>query len=86
MQNFNLDVLGVEISFKADADPARLELAKQMLENRYDILKQHGRHLSKEKLLTFLSLALADDLVVLQEKLNVLEEKAQEILTKIEKA
>ncbi|MDR2892456.1 MAG: cell division protein ZapA [Deltaproteobacteria bacterium] len=84
MQTFTLDVLGLEISFKADADPARLEQARQMLNKRYDILKQHGRHLSKEKLLTFLALALADDLLVLTEKLETAGDKVQEIVTKIE--
>lgn len=84
MRNFTLDVLGLEISFKADADPARLEQARQMLDKRYEILKQHGRHLSKEKLLTFLALALADDLLVLTEKLDLTGEKIQEIVTKIE--
>lgn len=84
MQHFNLVILGTEISFKADADPARLEQAKRMLDDRFNILKQHGKHLSKEKLLTFLSLALADDLLVLQEKLAKVEEKTREIVTKIE--
>lgn len=84
MQNFTLDVLGLEISFKADADPARLEQARQMLDKRFEILKQHGRHLSKEKLLTFLALALADDLLVTTEKLEAAEDKVQEIVTRIE--
>ena len=84
MQNFTLDVLGLEISFKADADPARLEQARQMLDKRFEILKQHGRHLSKEKLLTFLALALADDLLVMSEKLETAEERVREIVTKIE--
>ncbi|MDL2306535.1 cell division protein ZapA [Desulfovibrio sp. OttesenSCG-928-C06] len=84
MQNFTLDVLGLEISFKADADPARLEQARQMLDKRFEILKQHGRHLSKEKLLTFLALALADDLLVMTEKLDTAEERIQDIVTKIE--
>ena len=84
MQSFNLNVLGLELSFKADADPARLEQAKQMLDNRFGILKQHGGHLSKEKLLAFLALALADDLLVLTEKLGITDEKAREIVRKIE--
>lgn len=86
LQDYNLDVLGVEISFKANADPARLEQARQMLNKRYDVLRQHGRHLSKEKLLTFLALALADDLIVMGDELENTRLKVREILNKIENA
>ncbi len=84
MQNHTLDVLGLELSFKADADPVRLEQARQMLENRFSILRQHGRHLSKEKLLTFLALALADDLIESQEEISAAEKKVQKIMTEID--
>lgn len=85
MQNYKLEVLGQDISFKANADQERLEQARQMLDNRYSILKQHGRHLSKEKLLTFLALALADDLLALQADYNNAKEKARKIMTKLER-
>lgn len=84
MQNYSLDVLGLELSFRADADPSRLEQARQMLENRYAILRQHGRHLSKEKLLTFLALALADDLIESQMEKTQTENKVQKIMTLID--
>ncbi|MDR1126094.1 MAG: cell division protein ZapA [Deltaproteobacteria bacterium] len=84
MQSFTINVLGLELSFKANADPAKLEQAKQMLDKRFEILKQHGGHLSKEKLLAFLALALADDLLVLTEKLDTADERTREIMRKIE--
>ncbi|MDL2285250.1 cell division protein ZapA [Desulfovibrio sp. OttesenSCG-928-F07] len=84
MQNYTLDVLGLELSFKANADPERLEQARQMLEKRFAILKQHGRHHSKEKLLTFLALALADDLIALHEETNGTEQKIKKIMTQID--
>lgn len=84
MQNYSLDVLGLELTFKADADPQRLEQARQMLENRFAILKEHGRHLSKEKLLTFLALALADDLIESGEERQDTEKKVQKIMTLID--
>lgn len=84
MQNYSLDVLGLELSFKADADPQRLELARQMLENRFAILREHGRHLSKEKLLTFLALALADDLIETQEAQEDTGKRVQKIMTLID--
>lgn len=84
MQNYSLDVLGQELSFRADADSQRLEQARQMLENRYAILKEHGRHLSKEKLLTFVALALADDLIENQVEREDTEKKVQKIMTLID--
>lgn len=84
MQNYSLDVLGLELTFKADADPQRLEQARQMLENRFAVLREHGRHLSKEKLLTFLALALADDLIENAEERRDTEKKVQKIMTQID--
>lgn len=86
MQNYSLDVLGLEINFKADADPQRLEQARKMLENRFAVLKEHGRHLSKEKLLTFLALALADDLLEIQDLQQDTDQKVQKIITLIDKS
>lgn len=85
MQSYQLEVLGHDLSFKADADPERLEQARQMLEERFNILRQHGRHISKEKLLAFLALALADDLIKLQHEKDKTARKVQEITTKLEK-
>ena len=84
MQNYSLDMLGLELTFKADADPHRLEQARQMLESRFAVLRQHGRHLSKEKLLTFLALALADDLIESQEVLGKVDGKVRKIMTEID--
>jgi cell division protein ZapA len=84
MQHFTVHVLGLDISFKADADPDRLEQAIEMLVKRVKILEQHSRQISKEKLLILLALALADDLLVLAEQMKITEAKVQEIVKKIE--
>jgi cell division protein ZapA len=84
MQHFTVHVLGLDISFKADADPDRLEQAIEMLDKRVKILEQHSRQISKEKLLILLALALADDLLVLAEQMKITEAKVQEIVKKIE--
>ncbi|MDR2050732.1 MAG: cell division protein ZapA [Deltaproteobacteria bacterium] len=85
MQNHSLNVLGQVLSFKAEVDPDRLKEARQMLENRFAILKRHGRTIiSKEKLLTFLALALADDLLQSQEELREAEKKVWKIMTQID--
>ena len=86
MRSHTLEVLGLEVSFKAEADPQRIERAKALLEERYNRLIRNGGHLSKEKLLTFLALALADDVILLQEEQAETEKKVKRLLTSIENA
>lgn len=68
MQTLSHNVLGLDVNFRADADPVRVEKACALLEERHRRLTEQGRILSKEKLLTFIALSLADDLVILQEE------------------
>lgn len=84
MRSFNLTVLGLEVSFKAEADPKRVESAKALVEERFDRLKFHGRQLSKEKLLTFLVLGLADDLLQANRRNEEMRERVASVLVKIE--
>lgn len=84
MRSFNLTVLGLEVSFKAEADPKRVESAKALVEERFDRLKFHGRQLSKEKLLTFLVLGLADDLLQANRRNDETRERIAAMLAKIE--
>ena len=86
MAHYNFNVLGQAVSFRAEADPARIEQARLLLEERYDKLQQHGKQLSKEKLLTFLTLALADDLLQAREEMETSEKKLQSILDAITSA
>lgn len=80
MAHYNFNVLGQDVSFKADADPKRIERARELLEQRYGNLQQHGKQLSREKLLTFLALALADDMLQASEKMEESKKKVQSIL------
>jgi Cell division protein ZapA. len=80
MAHYNFTVLGQDVSFKAEADPIRIEQARVLLEERYEKLQQHGKQLSKEKLLTFLALALADDMLQAREEMQKSEQKVQSIL------
>lgn len=84
MRSHSLNVLGLEVSFKAEADPRRIEGARLLLEERFEKLRQHGSNLSKEKVLTFLALALADDYLVLKEDLKASEAKVRDLLDRIE--
>ncbi len=85
MQSHSLNVLGLDVSFKAEADPKRVERALALLEERYAKLSQHGGHLSKEKLLTYLALALADDVLSMQDEKNGMQCKLTQLLANIEK-
>lgn len=86
MRNHSLTIMGLEVSFKAEADPVRVERAKTLLEERYEKLTRHGGQISKEKLLTFLALSLADDLIALQDEKDKTQEHINRLLTGIEKA
>ena len=86
MAHYNFNVLGIDVSFKAEADPKRIEQARVLLEERYDKLQQHGKALTKEKLLTFLALALADDMILAREELEKSEKRLQSILDTMETA
>ena len=86
MRSFNLTVLGLEVSFKAEADPKRVESAKALVEERFDRLKFHGRQLSKEKLLTFLVLGLADDLLQSTQQKDEMRTRMEALLAKIEES
>ena len=86
MPSYTLSVLDLDVSFKAQADHERVQAAKELLEDRYKELTQHGRRLSKEKLLTFLALGLADDLLQNMQRLEELEERLTGIASMIEQA
>ncbi|SBV94579.1 conserved hypothetical protein [uncultured delta proteobacterium] len=83
MAHYNFNVLGQDVSFRAEADPTRIEQARVLLEERYNKLQQHGKQLSKEKLLTFLALALADDMLQAREEMKKSEQKVQSILERL---
>jgi cell division protein ZapA len=86
MHSHTLEVLGLELSFKVEADPVRIERAKSLLDERYARLAQRGGLLSKEKLLAFLALSLADDVLLLQEEKAEAMKRIEDILGKMEKA
>ena len=82
MPRFNLTLLGLELSFKADASKERVERAQELVEERARDLKKDGNEISKERLLTFLVLTLADDYLESQDKLENLEKRLTDLLEK----
>lgn len=86
MRSHTLEVLGLEVSFKAEADPRRIERARALLDERYAKLARHSAQLGKEKLLTFLALSLADDVLLMQDEKGEATRRVRELLAGIEKA
>jgi cell division protein ZapA len=82
MPRYTLNLFGLDISFKTDAESDRIEAAQALLEKRFKDLTTGAGDLSKEKALTFLLLSLADDYLVGTAKMARLEEKIGEILEK----
>jgi len=80
MPRYTVPVLGLEITFKTDADKERIEAAKDVLEERFDELVRGGKDVSREKLLTCLALSLADDYLEHSRKLETMEEKINALL------
>lgn len=86
-QSYNLTVLGHEIAFRPGADMERAKSAVDMLEKRYagqKMRSQGGQ--SKDILLTFLALGLADDLLQLKKKQSLTDARIESLVEKIEKS
>ncbi len=85
MSGYNINILGLDLIFRTDAGPERVEQASKLLEERFAELEQRGNKLSKERLLVFLALSLADDYLHSDQKLLDLEAKVDGLLQKIER-
>ena len=84
MPGYNLNILGLDLTFRTEADPERVERARKLLEERFAVLEERGSKLSKERLLVFLALGLADDYLYSDQKLQVLQGRVNELLQKID--
>ncbi len=84
MQEYNLSLLGLDIAFRAEVEAERVQNAKQLVEERFEKLKARGERSSKELLLTFLVLGLADDLLQSNKHVGDVQERVAALLKKIE--
>ena len=85
MPSYNVSILGFELSFKTDAQAQRVESARELVEQRYNnMLKAGGKALGKEKLLAYVALGLADDVLMSNQRLDDLESRVGALLTKID--
>jgi len=84
IREFNLSVLGTTVSFRAGADPKRVEKAVALLEEQYEKIGTHGGRGDKETLLIFLAIGLADDLLQSHQQLIDVQKRIDNLLNKID--
>ncbi|EPR32885.1 protein of unknown function DUF710 [Alkalidesulfovibrio alkalitolerans DSM 16529] len=80
MPQYTLNVLGLEIRFKTDADEGRVDAAKALVEDLFNQISQGGKNINKEILLTVLALSLADDVLQAKSELRSIESKLGSLL------
>ncbi|QCC85241.1 cell division protein ZapA [Desulfovibrio desulfuricans] len=83
----NLTVLGLSIAFKPGADMRRVQEAVRLVEDRFadQKLRFHGGQ-TKDILLTFIALGLADDLLQSQKEQTDVQNRVSALLSKIEES
>ncbi len=86
MRGFKFTILGVEISFRADADPIELEKAKCYVEELAQQLKSGGNQPNRDKLLMVLALGVAYDLLQTKNKLEDVEARLERLFNNIDES
>lgn len=82
----DLTVLGVRVAFKPGADMDRVQEAVRLVEERFaDQQLRFHRGQTKDILLTFLALGLADDLLQSKKRLADIQDHLSAVLSKIER-
>lgn len=85
MQTYNLNIFGLEASFKTEAEPERVQKACTYAETLYEALKLHGSHLGRDRLLTILILGITDDLLQLKQQTALRDSRLKALLEFIDK-
>lgn len=80
-------VLGLDISFKTGTDMDRVKEAAALIEKMYADQKRRARgKQTKDSLLTYVALGLADELLKMKIWREQVEERLDSLLAKIEKS
>lgn len=86
-QPTKINVLGLEIAFRPGADMERVKFAVKLIEDRYADQKARMRESqSKDVLLTFLALGLADELLQMKTIQGQTQTRISSLVAKIEKS
>lgn len=80
MPSYNLNLCDMQIAFRTEADPERVERARAYVDERYSRVKMHGGQAGRDKLLVMLLFSMADDLLELQEKRSIADSRLDALL------
>lgn len=80
MHSYHLDLCDLQVAFRTEAGPERVERARQYVEERYGKVKAQGGHFGRDRLLAMLLLSMADDLLELREQNSRADSRLDELL------
>ena len=80
MPSYNLNLCDMQIAFRTEADPERVERARAYVDERYSRVKAQGGQAGRDKLLVMLLFSMADDLLELREKSSWADTRLDELL------
>ena len=80
MRSYHLDLCDLQVAFRTEAAPDRVEKARQYVEERYGKVKAQGGQFGRDRLLVMLLIGMADDLLELQEQKSRMNTRLDELL------
>ncbi|WP_295637135.1 cell division protein ZapA [uncultured Mailhella sp.] len=80
MHSYHLDLCDLQVAFRTEAAPDRVEKARQYVEERYGKVKAQGGQFGRDRLLVMLLIGMADDLLELQEQKSRMNSRLDELL------
>ena len=80
MHSYHLDLCDLQVAFRTEAAPDRVEKARQYVEERYGNVKAQGGQFGRDRLLVMLLIGMADDLLELQEQKSRMNSRLDELL------
>lgn len=84
MHSYHLDLCDLQVAFRTEATPERVEKARQYVEERYGKVKAQGGQFGRDRLLVMLLIGMADDLLELQEQKSLVNSRLDELLQNLE--
>ncbi|WP_418765921.1 cell division protein ZapA [Mailhella sp.] len=80
MRSYHLDLCDLQVAFRTEADPERVERARRYVEERYGKVKAQGGQFGRDRLLVMLLISMADDLLELRERNSRADSRLDELL------
>ena len=80
MHSYHLDLCDLQVAFRTEAAPERVEKARQYVEERYGKVKAQGGQFARDRLLVMLLISMADDLLELRERTSWADSRLDELL------